>query len=168
MDIQKIGHVAIRTADLDRLLAFYTGLLGLPETLRYLYDDGSTLCLFLRATDTQYVEVFPYGRGDQAPTRFDTAINHFCFIVPDLDATAETLARAGIVPTRELATPEGRVLFIHDPDGNMVELMGPGSDAFQRAAADAVMRGEPSVVVRTTTVRPPETQASRTPDLARR
>ena len=154
MNIEQIGHVAIRAKNLDRTLAFYSGALGFPETLRYTYADGSTLCVYLRVTEHQYLEIFPHGRGDRAPGRFDTAINHFCFVVRDIDAAAETLAAAEIPIARELLTPEGRLLFIADPDGNLVELLGPQPAAFQLAAAQAVGRGEAPVVVKTTTPRP--------------
>src|SRR5215211_5919940 len=53
-----IGHVAIRVKDIDRTLDFYVGKLGFSEMMR-IDRDGRLWLLYLRITDTQYLEVFP-------------------------------------------------------------------------------------------------------------
>jgi fermentation-respiration switch protein FrsA (DUF1100 family) len=92
--------------------------------------------------------------GEEAPLRFDTAINQCCPVVLDVDAAADAPLSADILPARELLMSQGRVLFIPDPDGNIVELIRPLARAFQRGAADSVARGEPSMGVATSTMSP--------------
>jgi catechol 2,3-dioxygenase-like lactoylglutathione lyase family enzyme len=149
VDDKLLGHVAIRARNFEESLGFYADVLGFPEMLRYEYSDGSTLCAFLRVTDHHYIELFPDGAGLRAPGRFDTAINHFCFIVPDVDQTAADFAQKNVPIARELQTPEGRILFVQDPDGNLIEFAGPATAALQLGAAISVRRGNSPNVIRT-------------------
>ena len=83
-----IGHVALKVADIGRSLEFYRDRLGFAEMMRLNQDDGSLWLVYLRITDTQFLELFPGGKGSRAPDREATAINHFCLECDDLDATA--------------------------------------------------------------------------------
>ena len=87
-----IGHVAIKVKDIERSLDFYVGLLGFEEMLRLNYADGSLFLVYLRITDTQYLELFPDGVGDRVPGREAVAINHFCVTTDDIDQTVRELA----------------------------------------------------------------------------
>jgi lactoylglutathione lyase len=141
-----IAHVGIRAKDLDRSLGFYRDALGFPEMLRF-RDNGNVVCVYMRASERQFIEIFPAGVGDQAPDFLDVGINHFCLVVPDVDEAAGQLSAEGISPAFELQTPLGRVLFIQDPDGNVVELKGRENAAFEQRAADAAAAGEEPTVV---------------------
>src|ERR1700712_2225832 len=90
-----LGHVALKTRDIDRSLAFYTGQLGMPEMLRLLFDDGSLFLIYLKITDNQYLELFPDGLGDRAPGRDAVAVNHFCLGVEDIERSVADLEAAG-------------------------------------------------------------------------
>src|SRR5215211_3252053 len=87
-----IGHVAIRVKDIDRTLDFYVGKLGFSEMMR-LDRDGRLWLLYLRITDTQYLEVFPEAQGDRAPPREANGLNHLCLEVDDIDRAVDELAR---------------------------------------------------------------------------
>ena len=63
-----IGHVAIRVKDVGRTLAFYVEKLGFKEMFR-LEREGKLWIVYLRITDTQFLEVFPDAIGDRAPDR---------------------------------------------------------------------------------------------------
>ena len=54
-----LGHMALKVKDVDRSMAFYSGVLGFPEMLRLHHDDGSLFLIYLRVTDDQYIEIFP-------------------------------------------------------------------------------------------------------------
>ncbi len=73
-----IGHVALKVADMERSLAFYRDRLGFAEMMRLAHDDGSLWLVYLRVTDTQFLELFPGGEGARAPGPDVTAVNHFC------------------------------------------------------------------------------------------
>ena len=67
-NIVGIGHIAIRVKDIDRTLDFYRDKLGFREMFR-LERDGKLWLMYLRVTDTQYIELFPEAAGDHAPPR---------------------------------------------------------------------------------------------------
>ena len=56
-NIVGIGHIAIRVKDIDRTLDFYRDKLGFKEMFR-LERDGKLWLMYLRVTDTQYIELF--------------------------------------------------------------------------------------------------------------
>ena len=134
-----IGHVALKVADIERSLAFYRDRLGFAEMLRLNRDDGRLWLIYLRITDTQFVEIFPEGEDGTAPGPNRTAINHFCLECADLDETADALRAAGIVLTVEPKTgaDNNRQCWIADPDGNRIEFMQMAPDSMQ---AEAIRR----------------------------
>jgi lactoylglutathione lyase len=146
-----LGHVAVRVKDMARSLDFYTRRLGFPEMLRLNYADGSLFLVYLRITDTQYLELFPNGVGDKVPEREALAINHICVTTDDIERTLRELAEAGIPLTRELKLgPDGnRQAWIEDPDGVRIEIMEMAQDSMQAQAISRVHRGE-KPIVRTT------------------
>ena len=96
-----IGHVALKVADIERSLQFYRDTMGFAEMMRLNRDDGTLWLVYLRITDTQFLELFPNGEGERAPGSGRTAINHFCLECADLEATAAALRAAGITLTVE-------------------------------------------------------------------
>ncbi len=150
-----LGHVALRVRDIEQSIAFYTQRLGLAEMLRLNYDDGSLFLVYLRITDSQYLELFPYGEGT-TPGREIVAINHFCLTVDNLDTTIAALAAAGVPLTRplKLGVDGNRQAWIEDPDGTRIELMEMGRDALQFHALARLRDGEGPLDVTTPTPRP--------------
>ena len=139
LGLASIGHVALKVADIDRSLEFYRDRLGFAEMMRLNQDDGSLWLVYLRITDTQFLELFPDGQGSRAPDRDATAINHFCLECDDLDATAARLRDIGVKLTVEpkLGLDGNRQCWIEDPDGNRIEFMQMSPDSMQ---ADAIRR----------------------------
>jgi lactoylglutathione lyase len=131
LDLAGIGHVALKVADMGRSLAFYCGKLGFSELMRLDRQDGSLWLVYLRITDTQFLELFPGGEGERAPGSNATAVNHFCLESRNLEATAAALRLAGIPLTVEpkVGADGNRQCWIEDPDGNRIEFMEmmPGS-----------------------------------------
>ena len=121
--IQKIDHVVLRVADLDRAIGFYCEVLGCSLERRVesidlvqLRAGGSLIALLL---------------GD--PPQGDAAGNmdHFAVRIEpfDEDDLRRHLERHGVavgeVARRYGAEGLGPSLYIQDPDGNTVELKGP-------------------------------------------
>jgi lactoylglutathione lyase len=130
-----IGHVAIRARDLDSVVAFYTDKLGLAEMFRLNQDDGSLMLVYLRLTDTQYIEIFPNGVGE-APARNAVGFTHLCISVSDLEATVAALEAAGVtidVPLK-MGKDGNRQAWVSDPEGNRIELMEMAADSLQAQA----------------------------------
>ena len=130
MDIVDLDHVAIRVTDLDRALAFYHDLLGLPIRDRERYDAG----------EVPYVAVVTGGRHIHlVPTEdeeIDVGGEHLCLLVrsdevdsrEELDVLLESLRERGIEvedgePYRRYgAYGRAWAAYVRDPDGRRVEL----------------------------------------------
>jgi lactoylglutathione lyase len=136
-----IGHMAIRVKDVGRSLDFYIGKLGFKEMFR-LDRDGRLWLMYLRITDTQFLELFPEGEGDHAAAREVVGYNHLCLETSDLDATLADLAAKGVPLTSPLKTAAdgNRQAWIEDPDGHRIELMQLSPDCLQLKAIARLRR----------------------------
>jgi catechol 2,3-dioxygenase-like lactoylglutathione lyase family enzyme len=112
-----IDHVAIIVTNLDRSKHFYAAVLGLrevprPESFDFpggWYQMGDT-CLHLLGK----------------PSPDSESPRHFCIRVEDIAAAAKHLESAGWPirwDTKYKITGIDR-FFLHDPDGNRIELQG--------------------------------------------
>lgn len=152
--IRGVHHVALLTADFDRMLAFYRDVVGGELVHEREWDEakGDDLELLSRVTGIpgrprlrsailrlgnafleiqQYLE--PAGRADveERPPQ-DPGIRHFALDVVDIEAEVERLAAAGMRFVGPVQQPGGRIKSIYgrDPDGNIVEvqeILDPGS-----------------------------------------
>ena len=134
--INGLGHVAIKVTDLDRSLDYYVNKLGFPEMLRLSKDDGTVWLVYLRITDTQYLEVFPGAENDRAPGWDANGMNHMCLTVDNIDEVLTRIAAAGLTLLLPLKTAidGNRQAWLEDPDGNRIELMEMAADSLQYAA----------------------------------
>lgn len=135
-------HTGIVVRDLERSLGFYRDLLGL-EVLRRATEVGPYIdkvvgipdvrveWVKLKAADGFVVELLQYhSHPDTAPPQNSASnrlgCSHVAFTVANLDDTFQELARRGIHCNNEPQTsPDGaaRVLYCHDPDGIILELV---------------------------------------------
>jgi lactoylglutathione lyase len=150
--INGLGHVALKVKDVDKSMAFYNGVLGFPEMLRLHHDDGSLFLIYLRITDTQYLELFPNAANDRAPGPDANGANHFCLTVERLEPVLDALIAKGGTPYAWTKTGAGMALqpvqkpvisngldgnrqsWLEDPDGNRIELMEMAPDCLQHRA----------------------------------
>lgn len=118
----RIGHVHLRVADLDRAIAFYSGVLGLDAMQRY--GSGAA---FLSANGYHHhlgLNVWQ-SRGGTPPPAGHTGLYHVAFLYPDRPALAEAVRRVRKAGYRiEGATDHGvsEAVYLSDPDGNGIEL----------------------------------------------
>lgn len=132
-----LAHAAFAAADMAQPLAFYE--LGIRKAFRLNYDDGSLMLVYLHVAGDRFIEVFPGGSGVDLACR--GSFMHLCLLTEDLLTTAETLRELGVAIDREPSTGLDTNLqaWIHDPDGNAIEIMQLSPDSPQRRIA----RGEP-------------------------
>ena len=142
LTVSAITHVAIRVKEIGRTLDFYVNKLGFAEMLRLDRNDRLWL-VYLRITDSQYLEVFPEGEGERASEREAVGFNHICLQVPDIEQTARELDAAGIEMIRpKVQGADGNwQTWIEDPDGHRIELMQLDHDSMQ-ARAVARLKGQ--------------------------
>lgn len=121
--VSRMEHVHLAVADLDRNVEWYEKAFGL--TVRW--TDERTAHV---GTDRFYVAMtahrdLPPSQGDATGT---ARIAHFAFTTPDLDAFAERLGSAGISIRGEASRVEGDAIYLDDPDGNSIEVVGYNDD----------------------------------------
>jgi lactoylglutathione lyase len=143
LTVSSIAHVAIRVKDVDRTLDFYVGKLGMREMMR-LDRDGRLWLLYLRITDTQFLEVFPEGVGERAAEREAVGFNHICLEIGDIDVALRELQAAGValIRDKQMGADRNWQAWIEDPDGHRIELMQMMPDSLQAKALARMAAGD--------------------------
>ncbi len=143
LTISSIAHVAIRVKDVAQTLDFYVGKLGMSEMMR-LDRDGRLWLLYLRITDTQFLEVFPEGVGERAAEREAVGFNHICLEIDDIDVALRELQAAGVplIRDKQMGADGNWQAWIEDPDGHRIELMQMMPDSLQARALARMAAGD--------------------------
>ena len=130
----EIGHVQLSVADLDRAVAFYRRVLGFEITHRTAH--GAFLGIGSHGLIGLNTEGSPGGGA--------TSIGRFSVRFPDRRALARALGRATAASVSlDGALDHGlfEALYLHDPDGNVVELYYDRTA--QAAAAEPIAEPQP-------------------------
>lgn len=114
-------HLGLWVNDLDRMVDFYTRVLGFTVTDRG--DLGDRHLVFLsRDPDEHHQLALVTGR----PPRVDfNVVNQISFRLPslgDLQALYATVVDEGVKELRTVSHGNAWSAYFHDPDGNRVEL----------------------------------------------
>ena len=118
----RIGHVHLKVADLERAIAFYSGILGFDVMQRY-----GTQAVFLSAGGYHHhIGLNTWdSKGGTAPPPGHTGLYHTAFLFPDRAALANVLKRlVDVKYPLDGASDHGvsEAIYLSDPDGNGVEL----------------------------------------------
>jgi len=128
LKLLKIVETGVYVTDLPRATAWYTALLGEPFTIRAgrhaFYRVGDTLLLLFVAGTTKIDTHLPaHGASGASHLAFQVALDA-------LDSWRERLEALGIEVIKEVSWGDvvrGYSLYFRDPDGNLLELITPGS-----------------------------------------
>lgn len=118
----RIGHVHLKVSDLERAVAFYSGVLGFEITQRY----GSQAAFLSAGGYHHHIGLNIWeSAGGAAPPPGTTGLYHFAILYPTRAALADALRRliaAGISLDGAADHGVSEALYLHDPDGNGLEL----------------------------------------------
>jgi catechol 2,3-dioxygenase len=118
----RIGHVHLKVADIDRALAFYSGVLGFELTQRI----GPQAAFISAGGYHHHIGLNTWeSRGGPPPPQGTTGLYHLAILYPTRAELADALRRLieAKIPL-DGASDHGvsEALYLRDPDGNGVEL----------------------------------------------
>ncbi len=126
----RILHTMIRVGDLERSLAFYTGVLGMTLLRRTDYPEGRfTLAFVGYAPESDAAALELTHNWDTASYELGQGFGHVAVEVPDAAAACAEIKRRGGVVTREAGPMKHGttvIAFVQDPDGYKIELIQRG------------------------------------------
>ena len=115
-----LDHVVLSSSDVEAMLDFYMGVLGLEGVRVNEWRRGEVLFPSVRLDATTLIDLMS---GERSGVNVD----HICLVIEPTDL--DQLAASGAVdvargPLDGLFGAQGfaRSLYIHDPDGNLIEL----------------------------------------------
>lgn len=118
----RIGHVHLKVADLDRAIAFYSGVLGFELTQRY----GPQAAFLSAGGYHHHIGLNTWeSAGGTPPPPGHTGLYHTAILYPDRASLADALRRvlaAGIALEGAADHGVSEAIYLRDPDGNGVEL----------------------------------------------
>jgi len=143
--IRHIDHLVLRVADLERMLRFYGEVLGCRVERQL--DDVGLVQLRAGASMIDLVPVdSPLGRaGGGAAQPQARNMDHFCLRVEPFDESEIRRhlqahgVDAGPTETRFGAEGNGPSIYLHDPEGNTVELKGPSTKVVSQCGTNHVV-----------------------------
>jgi catechol 2,3-dioxygenase len=117
-----IGHVHLKVADLERAIAFYSGVLGFEVTTRY----GEQAAFLSAGGYHHHIGLNTWeSEGGTPPPRGSTGLYHVAILYPTRADLADALRRLIAHGIRlDGASDHGvsEALYLRDPDDNGVEL----------------------------------------------
>lgn len=121
MEIRVTGldHIVIDTPDVERSLAWYCGVLGLAGERVDEWRRGEVFFPSVRVNDGTIIDLLQTERSG-------VNVDHLCLVIEPQDLAA--LASGGELDVLEGpvarfgARGMGTSIYVHDPDGNLVEI----------------------------------------------
>ncbi len=118
----RVGHIHLKVAELDRAIAFYSGILGFEVTQRY----GPQAAFLSAGGYHHHIGLNTWeSRGATPPPAGHTGLYHTAFLFPNRKALAQVLKRlvdAGWPLDGASDHGVSEAIYLSDPDGNGVEL----------------------------------------------
>ena len=117
-----VGHVHLKVADIERALGFWRDVLGFEEQARY----GDQAVFISAGGYHHHIGLNTWeSKGGSPPPPGTTGLYHVAIRYPSRQALADALRRliaAGIPLDGASDHGVSEALYLHDPDGNGVEL----------------------------------------------
>jgi catechol 2,3-dioxygenase len=117
-----IGHVHLKVSDLDRAVEFYRDVLGFEETTRM----GDQAAFLSAGGYHHHIGLNTWeSKGGSPPPAGSTGLFHVAIRYPTRAALAKALKRlvdAGVPLSGASDHGVSEAIYLHDPDGNGIEL----------------------------------------------
>jgi len=144
MEIKSLMHVSFFTDQMEVIRDFYENKLGVKAKMVVRYKrykgrgnplwsikaetDPEGICIiYFEVAPNQFVEFFPKedGQGEHIKANENLGYSHFSFLVDDIYKAREELTAAGIEIDTDIRKGDSETyqMWIHDPDGNNIEVM---------------------------------------------
>jgi catechol 2,3-dioxygenase len=116
----RLGPVRLQVADLERSLAYYTGVLG----FRVLGSSAGRAVLGAHGEDAPLVELRERKGASPSPRRGRLGLYHFAILLPDRAALGRFVAHLAAAGERAGASDHlvSEALYLQDPDGLGIEV----------------------------------------------
>jgi len=118
----RVGHIHLKVSDLDRAIHFYRDVLGFELQQRF----GSQAAFLSAGGYHHHIGLNTWeSRGGPPPAPGTTGLYHVAFLYPNRKELARALRRLvdhGIALDGASDHGVSEALYLHDPDGNGVEL----------------------------------------------
>lgn len=130
--ITELDHIVLNVSDIDRSLAFYTGVLGLKGERIEEFKEGKIGFPSVRINEETIIDLFPLkvepgGQGGGEKPQGN--LNHFCLVVEqgDFSGIVDYLKSHGVAVrqgpiSRWGARGRATSVYFLDPDGNEIEI----------------------------------------------
>ena len=125
--ITALDHIVLNVGDVERSLAFYTGVLGLEGERLAEFRRGEVGFPSVRINADTLIDLSPTQAAVTAGTMGN--LNHFCLVAEDADLSSlvDSLRDADVPIVTEPVSrwgARGRAtsIYVLDPDGNEVEI----------------------------------------------
>jgi len=109
-----IHHNSVLTSDADRAREFYAEILGMKEIP---YPSTFDFPVIWFELGDQHVHLIIANRPDSISPR------HIAFHVQNASVAREALTAMGVAIEETVKIPGAERFFVHDPDGNRIELI---------------------------------------------
>src|SRR5262249_20791234 len=114
LQVEKIDHCSVLITDVERSRRFYGGVLGLKEIARPRTFDFVVVWYDL---GNQHIHLLLKDRPDSISPR------HFALRVADAAAARAHFQQHGVEINETTLIPGADRFFVHDPDGNRIEII---------------------------------------------
>jgi catechol-2,3-dioxygenase len=144
INVERVGHLVLNVRELARSVAFYGGILGLREVARF---RGNMVFFSATGQNHHDLALLEVGMGAPLPGPNTVGLCHFALKIGNsLDQLRAARARLDEAHVKILRIENHRVsrsIYIHDPDGNEVELYVDDDPRIWREDPSAVATADP-------------------------
>lgn len=125
----KLLHTMLRVGKLERSIAFYCDVLGMRLLRQKDYPDGRFTLAFLGYADESECTALELTHNwDTESYEIGSGFGHLAIQVPDVYQACDEIAAKGgevVRPAGPMKHGSTILAFVKDPDGYMIELLGP-------------------------------------------